>query len=73
MPRPKKERGRPLEKPYPPRIDATPEQLAQAFFSGPQDTLSRSMPDYRCAVCRREVHYPESLYNDGRCEGCHAA
>ena len=34
MPRPKKERGRPLEKPYPPRIDATPEQLAQAFFSG---------------------------------------
>ena len=73
MPRSKKERGRPLEKPYPPRIDATPEQLAQAFFSAPRGTLKRAMPDYRCAACRRDVHYPETLYNDGRCQGCHAA
>ena len=73
MLRPKKERGRPLEKPYPPRIDATPEQLAQAFFGSSQDTPKRSMSAYRCTVCRREVHYPETLYNDGRCQGCHAA
>ena len=32
MPRKKKERGRPVEKGYPPRIDATPEEIAQAFF-----------------------------------------
>ena len=73
MPRPKKERGRPLEKPYPPRIDATPEQLAQAFFGSSQDTLKRSMSAHRCTVCRSEVHYPETLYNDCRCQGCHAA
>ena len=28
--------------------------------------------EYRCAVCNREVYYPEVLYNDGRCEECHA-
>ena len=34
-PRPKKERGRPLKKLYPPRVDATPEDMAQAMFSLP--------------------------------------
>ena len=29
--------------------------------------------EYRCATCHREVHYPETLYNDGRCEECHAS
>ena len=32
MPRPKKERGRPMENKLPPRIDATPEAIAEAFF-----------------------------------------
>ena len=29
--------------------------------------------EYRCAARHREVHYPETLYNDGRCAECHAA
>ena len=33
--REKKERGRPLKKRYPPRVDATPEDMAQAMFSLP--------------------------------------
>ena len=33
--REKKERGRPLKKLYPPRVDATPEDMAQAMFSLP--------------------------------------
>ena len=78
-PRRKKERGRPLENRYPPRVDATPEDIAQAMFSlpagrkweymetGPEGTV------YRCVNCVREVHYPDTLYSDGRCERCHAA
>ena len=29
MPKPKKERGRPLKRPYPPRVDATAEEMAR--------------------------------------------
>ena len=32
MARPKKELGRPVENKLPPRIDATPEKIAEAFF-----------------------------------------
>ena len=73
MSRPKKERGRPLKHPYPPRIDATPEQLAQAFFAAQRSDSPRAKADYRCAECLREVHYPDTLYADGLCRGCHAA
>lgn len=68
MPRREKERGRPVA----PRIDATPEQIAAALFRMPADhqwQFERSgRSEYRCVVCCREVHYPETLYNDGRCE-----
>ena len=79
MPKRKKERGRPLKKRYPPRADATPEDIAQAMFSlpagrkreymeaGPQGTV------YHCVDCEREVHYPDTLYRDGRCDACHSA
>ena len=36
MPKRKKELGRPLKKRYPPRMDATPEEMAQAMFSLPR-------------------------------------
>ena len=63
----KKERGRPMEKKYPPRIDATAEELAQAMFrAGP--VVEKV---YTCADCKREVYYPEILYRDNRCEECH--
>ena len=35
MPKRKKERGRPMKRPYPPRVDARPEDMAQAMFSLP--------------------------------------
>ena len=37
MPRKKKARGRPVTKPMPERIDATPEQIAEAFLRLPAD------------------------------------
>lgn len=64
------ERGRPA-RPYPPRIDATPEQLLQAMFrAGP--AVQAADRDYRCSDCGRAVHYPEILHRDNRCPECHA-
>ncbi len=37
MPRKKKARGRPVTKPMPERIDASPEQIAEAFLRLPSD------------------------------------
>ena len=37
MPRKKKQRGRPPTKPMPERIDATPEEIAEAFLRLPTD------------------------------------
>ena len=73
MPRPKKERGRPLENPYPPRIDATAEQIAQTLFGAERSDSPRAEAGYRCAECSLEVHYPDTLYDGGLCRGCHAA
>lgn len=74
MPRKKKERGRP-SRPYPPRIDASPEEIARVvlrakpkrkFFDPP------TVQQYRCAGCDRPVNYPETIYNDGLCAECHS-
>ena len=76
MPKPKKERGRPLKRPYPPRVDATAEDMARAMFATPAGRdweYLKSEPAYRCVDCGREVKYPDTLYRDGRCEACHAA
>ena len=32
-----KERGRPMKKPYPPRVDATAEEVVRAMFAIPAD------------------------------------
>ena len=66
----KKALGRPMEKGYPPKIDATPEELVQAMFRASLDTVVDTDKVYRCEGCAREVNYPETLYRDGRCEGC---
>ena len=72
----KHERGRPA-RPLPPRIDATPESMAQAMFQLPADYEWQYAKDgdevYRCVECGREAAYPETLYNDDRCDECHAA
>lgn len=63
--------GRPPS-PMPPRIDASPEEIARAVFAAPPDLTVDDDLEYRCVDCGRIVAYPETLYNDGRCEGCHA-
>ena len=76
MPKRKKERGRPLKKRYPPRVDATPEELARAIFKMPADheweyQKTEGGTVYRCVDCKKAVYYPNTLYRDGRCEACH--
>ena len=65
-----------MERKYPPRIDATAEEMAQAMFAVPADhewEYEKSGPKvYRCRVCQQAVYYPDTLYRDGRCETCHA-
>ena len=76
MPKRKKERGRPMKRKYPPRMDATPEEMLQAMFSLPAGRkweYLESEPEYRCLACQQSVNYPDTLYRDGRCEACHAA
>ena len=71
MPRKKKQRGRPPIRPLPPKADATPEELAWAFFKArPGDELD--MPQkYLCRSYGEVVQFPNILYRDGRCEDCH--
>ena len=71
MPRAKKpEKGRPLGHKYPPKIDASPEQIAQRFFRRRPDDDDLVMKAYRCAQCKREVAYPETLFEGGLCAEC---
>ncbi len=69
----KKERGRPMELRYPPRIDASPEELARILLNAGPATGKVSGRDYFCRDCGRQVAYPEVLYRDDRCEECHRA
>ena len=54
-----------LSRPLPPRVDATPEQLAQAFMAQPAGRewqyMKEGLPGYRCVDYEREVNYPEVL------------
>ena len=75
MPRKKKPRGRPA-RPLPPRIDATAEEIADRVLQvKPKRKFSDSPAqiEYKCGKCTRLVAYPEILYQDGLCGGCHAA
>ena len=65
-----KEPGRPLGRKYPPRIDATPEEIALVFLRTPTSEATNAEHIYRCVGCNREVYYPETLYRDGKCESC---
>ena len=52
---------------YPPRIDPTQNELAEAFSRAkPSQTLNKDR-EYRCSGDQREVNYAETLYRDGRC------
>ena len=67
----KKPRGRPVEKGNPPRIDATPEEIARTVLNGGRPKARVKSRTYRCGACGRTVQYPETLYRDGRCSECH--
>ena len=63
------------EQDLPPRIDASPEEIAAtALRTPPLINLGRRRRGpgrtYRCS--EREVKYPEILYRDGLCEACHS-
>ena len=66
----KKATGRPVRG-YPPRIDATPEQIANRVLTGGRPTTPSGRRTYRCADCRDSVRYPDTLHKDGRCSKCH--
>ena len=74
MGRKKKERGRPVENVLPPRIDATPEEIADKFFQFPSEPrYLRETPEYRCVSCKSVVSYPDVLDRAGQCSGCASA
>ena len=64
--------GRPARYVMPPKIDASAETIAEVVLrSKPPRRYGRQVAiTYRCVECDREVAYPETLYQDGRCEGC---
>lgn len=67
----KKERGRPGRM-YPPRIDATPEQIAQRFLgvSPKERDVVVVSGKYRCVECQKQVYYPDTLNDDRKCAAC---
>ena len=75
MPRQKKPRGRPA-RPLPPRIDATAEEIAEKVLRVKPKRRFTDPPmqiEYKCGQCNRLVGYPEVMYQDGLCQGCHDA
>ena len=60
---------------YPPRVDATPEEIAQLMFQLPHDhqwKYETEPPEYKCEACGKAVHYPDVLHREGLCQGCRA-
>lgn len=52
----------------PPRIDATPEEIARRVLSAPREPA-----EYResmCRACGEVLEWPQTLYDNGRCEKC---
>ena len=75
MPRKKRQRGRPAH-PLPPRIDTTAEEIAERVLQVKPKHRFTDPPariEYKCGQCNRLVAYPEVLYRDGLCRGCHEA
>ena len=52
----------------PPRIDASPEEIARAMFRAPLNPVEYR--EYRCKACGEVVEWPMVLFDDGRCELC---
>ena len=70
-PIPRAEASNPRRSPPPPRIDALPEAIANVVLNAGCPKGPVSGKAYYCVDCGRQVSYPETLYQDGRCEQCH--
>ena len=70
MPRKKSEKGRPMGYKYQPKIKASPEGIAQVFFRARPLGDGLVTKEYRCAQRKREVAYPETLFDGGLCSEC---
>ena len=70
MTRRKREMGRPTKNRLPPRIDGSPEDIAKAVFAAGPNLKQAEGKVYRCKSCESEVHYPDTLYEDGLCASC---
>ena len=53
-----------------PRIDATMEQITDVMLTTPPP-LAQTEKSYQCVECEREVTWPDTLFEDQRCEQCH--
>ena len=73
MPGRKRQIGRPSTRTLPPRIDATPEEVAQSVLNAGRPKGPVKERDYFCRDCKRQVAWPETLHDDDRCESCHKA
>ena len=72
MPRKKKPMGRPSTKILPPRIAASsPEKIARRVLNAGRPKGPVINKFFFCADCKRQVAFPKTLYDDGRCEECH--
>ncbi len=81
LPRRRNRQGdKPVPEQLPPRIDATADEIAEAFFAMPPDHEWKYVKEkpaeydgspYRCVDCDKEVSYPEVLHYDGRSDTCH--
>lgn len=70
MPR-KKQMGRPSQRVLPPKIDAPVEEVAHYVLNAGRPSRQVRDTRYHCQECKREVGYPEILYEDSLCEACH--
>ena len=53
-------------------MDITPEQLTHKVLgSGKPDQKGPEGKAYCCISCGKEVAYPDTLFDDGKCQQCH--
>ena len=52
----------------PPRIDATPEEIARRVLTAPSRPVKYR--EYKCKACGEVVEWPMVLFDDGSCELC---
>lgn len=70
MTRSKRAPGRPMERGFPPRLDATADEIATAVLTAPVGRSESEPMEFRCHDCAKVVEYPNTLSRMGRCKEC---